>query len=565
MALQAFLGAFDKKNAPPVGGVETLFRSITSLTKEPSVYNPAIPMRNALPREALEPAYEVVRKSAPEPARFRVTSPSAKEKPGACVIILSGGGTTTLSSSNAEETRRPRTPPVDAPLLSSTPADLPKVDIKSVEDLNANFMKVERVYQSSLPSWWLEGEKGEVENSDSNVQMKEDNARKMQHCVAPPVHSLSTSPGNEPVFLNKDTGRPAIDLRSAVMATGPRGIANLPVATPRNQVSLRGIRDMFTEKQLEVLVTTATSRFFNGLPVPEPLGKTNFVMHFGEIMKNAGIDVDMIFKIFDFDVDGVISNADLMYFNFFFTWPGMLKMQKLFLYFEGQLPDAEFSVVIKRMALCTMRSLLKVHTEIHGSKFSRAASSLSDTGPSPTEVMSAVTEVCATLQQIRPIQEFLEKAQANPVLRSWLARMDCVATPEHQASYSLIGNGVQISWEVKTPSGKEGSDKKNVALTSQINLGSVSSKFDSLVTAAVKEVQVASVKANAIRENMQRVTESNTSLPIVGGVLKVGVLKVDNDSRDSKSSREVVSAQRVHTMLGILLDGSRVSDVGTSS
>jgi hypothetical protein len=544
MALQAFLGAFDKRNAPPVGGVETLFRSITSLTKEPPVYSPAFSVRNALPREALEPAYEVVCKSAPETAKFRVTSPSAKTLRGAGVIILSGGGTTALSSSNAEETRRPRTPPVEAPMLSSTPADLPKVDIKSVEDLNANFRKVERVYQSSLPSWWLGGEKGEVENSDSNV----------------PVPSLQTSPGDEPVFLNKDTGRPAIDLRSAVMATGPRGIANLPVATPRSQISLRGIKDMFTQKQLEVLVTTATSRLFDGLSAPEPLGNKKFVMHFGQIMRNAGIDVGMIFKIFDFDVDGVISKADLMYFNFFFTWPGMVKMQKMFLYFEGQLPDAEFSVIMKRMALCTMRSLLKVHSEIHGSNFSRAASSLSDTGPSPTEVMNAVTEVCATLQQIRPIQEFLGKAQANPVLRSWLARMDCVDTPEHQASNSLIGNGVQISWEVKSPSGKEGSDQKKNSLTSQINMVSASSKFDSLVTAAVKEVQVASLKAKAIRENMQRVTESNKSLPTVGGVVKE-----DNDSPDWKSSQEVVSVQRVHTMLGILLDGSRVSDVGTSS
>jgi hypothetical protein len=174
--------------------------------------------------------------------------------------------------------------------------------------------------------------------------------------------------------------------------------------------------------------------------------------------------------------------------------------------------------------------------------------------------MNAVTEVCATLQQIRPIQEFLEKAQTNPVLRSWLARMDCVDTPENQASNSLIGNGVQISWEVKSPSGKEGSDQKNLALTSQINMVSASSKFDSLVTAAVKEVQVASLNAKAIRENMQRVTESNKSLPTAGGVVKE-----DNDSPDWKSSQEVVSVQRVHTMLGILLDGSRVSDVGTSS
>jgi hypothetical protein len=59
--------------------------------------------------------------------------------------------------------------------------------------------------------------------------------------------------------------------------------------------------------------------FFNDLPVPEPLGKTNFVMNFGEIMKNTGIDVDMIFKIFDFDLDGVISNTDLMYFKFNFS------------------------------------------------------------------------------------------------------------------------------------------------------------------------------------------------------------------------------------------------------
>ncbi len=36
-------------------------------------------------------------------------------------------------------------------------------------------------------------------------------------------------------------------------------------------------------------------------------------------MKNTGIDVDMIFKIFDFDLDGVISNTDLMYFKFNFS------------------------------------------------------------------------------------------------------------------------------------------------------------------------------------------------------------------------------------------------------
>ena len=60
------------------------------------------------------------------------------------------------------------------------------------------------------------------------------------------------------------------------------------------------------------------------------MNKDEFVAQFDSHIVDAKMDSATIFGVFDLDADGVVSQTDLVYVNFFFTWQGQVK------YFSNQ-------------------------------------------------------------------------------------------------------------------------------------------------------------------------------------------------------------------------------------